>query len=1250
MVRSCLVWLMLCTSLLATSCFRSPDEPEELRPSAEGARVLPHWEVAYQSREVRAMAMRPDGGEGWAAGEGGIIFHYNGKSWKEDKEASSLTESDLQSIWLSADGVSGWIAGVGAVLRLRKGKWEKSSALEQDFLPPNFFRRSVFISAGRDGANPCVVNSSSSWPTDVQCLAGGIFRRAAFSDKSLSITAVVWASSPQPAWAFSQGVNSVIAQRFDHGDWLAPIRIDLPEGSAQSVVTDAWMSSDQTDGWAVGDGGLLLRYQAGRWDRAPESGTLTQEDLREVVMTEAGSKGWAAGSLGTVLAFDGRSWRIAVGPGTLAGDPFSVIWLQEDGLRGWAFDRRGRAFMLEDGTWTLRSGNLSLTLAKLGPVWCDNRSSAWLHGRRDEVVEILRYERDWKVIKIIPEPPGKLLALSRDGSVGWATSGKKLLNYEEGKKAWRPWSGTDPLAGSHLVETETLALSPDGASGLLLRTDGKLYRFRNGDWKLDAEAGARLGEVENLWLMEGTLTGWASGDSNRPLFLKDGVWTGELSSLAEPDIVLVQVFSSTDGEESMGFNEAGKAFRFSRGTWSVDPEFPKEDARREVSAMWIGRNQGLSLMVFDLRNVWALVEGRWLKDRQASGLVPGNSLYSVCLTPDGESGWAVGEEGTILQYIPRKIQSAQLLPEKGASLEKLRGSHILSFHWDVQKNELPAVSLISGKGTETTPRYEVHPVDGSSRKFRLSFDEAAEEFAKSQEGKSHYIRVKARLAHASLPVTAILESRPFPLHGLNVWQKTLVGALGVIGLNLLLFVSATRVRWLRTIVLHPVGAAALGLIVGKFLLTDLLIRFVHPLKLAMFRDYRRRLAQESPLAEWNGRTYIPPQVSLKEEAATNDEGGESAWKDVFQEILRQPRRRLWLVLGQSGLGKTALLEQWARLALEFGQTPLLIRLRTEQPPESEAAAIMEQYGDVKVTPEVARDLLTGGGFVLLLDGYNEDRSPEATRLFVRQVAQRNLVVLTSQFDPEWNSMLDIRQVYLKPFGRNQLCKILEAIWVEKVVESPYLTEIARLPFTARLLAGYIRRNESLPRTELDIYEDLRTGLDPGLLLNLEEAAWAAFKAHEVELSAGPKLPAEFCDAAVTQGILTRRAREGKQSYRFVHERIHRLLVANYLERQDECPLEDWYKEVTPGLGRGYWIDVLDFRGQIKGRLALLGGAAECRAYRLFLRQAAVFSRPIFTQRLYLQYDRLCRTFPELDDPDFVHWAARVLAGADPTEE
>ena len=76
--------------------------------------------------------------------------------------------------------------------------------------------------------------------------------------------------------------------------------------------------------------------------------------------------------------------------------------------------------------------------------------------------------------------------------------------------------------------------------------------------------------------------------------------------------------------------------------------------------------------------------------------------------------------------------------------------------------------------------------------------------------------------------------------------------------------------------------------------------------------------------------------------------------------------------------------------------------------------------------------------------------------------------------------------------------------------------------TAQLLAGFVRRHESLPADRLEIYSSLTLELDRSRLLNLEATAWSLFKANLFEFTADHSLPKEFCDQAVSYLSPTRR--------------------------------------------------------------------------------------------------------------------------------
>ncbi|HTM22257.1 MAG TPA: hypothetical protein VL172_17175 [Kofleriaceae bacterium] len=144
----------------------------------------------------------------------------------------------------------------------------------------------------------------------------------------------VWTDGPT-TWvvggdATGAGARPVIARHTATGGWQAAATGALPDGTLFKV----WGAS-ATDVWAVGSGGLILRYQEGAWAAMPSP---TDERLIAVWGT-ADDDVYAVGgeSGGLVLRWDGASWtRFAAPP-----EPLSGVWraaggpLYVGGNRGW---------------------------------------------------------------------------------------------------------------------------------------------------------------------------------------------------------------------------------------------------------------------------------------------------------------------------------------------------------------------------------------------------------------------------------------------------------------------------------------------------------------------------------------------------------------------------------------------------------------------------------------------------------------------------------------------------------------------------------------------------------------------------------------------------------------------------------------------------------------------------------------------------------------------------------------------------
>ncbi len=76
--------------------------------------------------------------------------------------------------------------------------------------------------------------------------------------------------------------------------------------------------------FAVGQFGVILRWDGTSWSEDPQSISLTQSQLNAVAFTSSG-EGWAVGANGTILHYDGRRWSIEAPPPAESGENISSV-------------------------------------------------------------------------------------------------------------------------------------------------------------------------------------------------------------------------------------------------------------------------------------------------------------------------------------------------------------------------------------------------------------------------------------------------------------------------------------------------------------------------------------------------------------------------------------------------------------------------------------------------------------------------------------------------------------------------------------------------------------------------------------------------------------------------------------------------------------------------------------------------------------------------------------------------------------
>lgn len=315
--------------------------------------------------------------DGWAVGEGGTIIRWNGSSWNS---VASPTANDLYGVWL-ASSADGWAVGatsapaLGQILRWNGANW-------------NFYQTSPVAARlnaihGSASTNVLAVGDSpgAGFPPVIIRWTG-----AAWTDVSPAGVATgvnlfgVFALSPSLAFAVGAPPGAVPATMLR---WDGTIWASIPSGTANGVTLESiWMVSS-TDGWAVGNGGTIVRWNGAAWaaETSPTGATLW------AVQALTSTNVWAVGNGGTIIHRDGTGWTVVP-----SGVPQSLNALYMlSPTEGWAVGDSGGTspvILFWDGsTWT-RVYPVPLVNRYLLDVWMVASTDGWAVGEAGLILRL----------------------------------------------------------------------------------------------------------------------------------------------------------------------------------------------------------------------------------------------------------------------------------------------------------------------------------------------------------------------------------------------------------------------------------------------------------------------------------------------------------------------------------------------------------------------------------------------------------------------------------------------------------------------------------------------------------------------------------------------------------------------------------------------------------------------------------------------------------------------------------------------
>jgi hypothetical protein len=1203
--------------------------------------------LASGGRDLRALWLDANGERGWAVGDFGVMLHYKGEKWTRDKAASAITGGrPLYALRLDARGEQGWAFAAGRlILRYEDGKWM------------------LYEPAS---------NEVSAAGTGVHDLA------------SIGEVHALWLDAQgKRGWAV--GDHGKIL-RYEGGKWT---RDEVAILKNRSVRLEAlWLDANGERGWAVGDGGVMLRCEGGKWafDEAAsnEVSAAGGNDLHALWLDANGERGWAVGR-GVILRYEGGKWtRDEAASLESGGNYLEELWLAANGERGWAFGH-GKILRYESGKWTLDQDVSNKATSATSPghlvaSWFDkNGERGWAVG--DGV--ILRYEGGkWTRDEAASlESEGRdLQALWMDakGERGWAAGADGvILHYEGGK-----WTLDEAASTTGGVDSiRALGLDARGAKGWAVGGRQAVLRYEGGKWTRDeaASASSRGAYLSGLWLDTNGERGWAVGDGGVMLRYEGGKWTRDgIASLASGGNNLTALWLDAKGERGWAVGDRGVMLRYEGGKWTRDEAASASTSGADLRALWLDARGERGWAIGEINPIFHGKEvtlhyeaGKWTPDEAASRAGGGAYINGLWFDANGERGWAVGGNGVVLAATLAPAGTAEV----DSNVKDFSGRAKLRFEGIRPLADSVRLTILDSSGATLVPSENQYftlrrEETNTGEVYVVSFSSKAQEIANRAKGQPFQLRVVANFGDALSPTeVTFLPDNTLYVQGTFWLQPYIYGLVLILSINLALVGGAVFSPWARRLALDPNVRALLGVGLFKYILTEPLLVYVPAIRKLLFRDYRRLLRTHPQLSWWDEHEYVVPRISsrglvlegeawehpgssparLTENARvagqrpdTRSEGGAIA--TLLQSLIANTdsKKQIWLIVGQSGLGKSAFLQQIARAALDRGLTPLLLPLGSGQPPEEEVATLISDYGDLKVATTTAADIVEGGGFILLVDALNEDRHPEATLNFLRKARRRNIILVSSQFSPSWPTTIPVTLIELAPFGREQLGKVLPEGWVDRVLDAPYLSGVAGLPITSFLLGAYITRHADLPPSDFAIYSSLREQLSPNDSMTLDQRAWEMFMVNGQLFKSDDRLTEELCEFAVRSSILTRRSVGDQVNYRFVHERVQRFFVACYLERGDDLDFAKLHKKLDPRFGRVYWSDVIEFLGEAQAN-ARQPIVQRTSAYSSLIRKAGKFAPEVFADRLYPQYQRYRDAGVLATDAALQDWAARFLA-------
>ncbi len=433
--------------------------------------------------------------EGWAVGDNGVVLHYTTwpgqtqPTWQPVRVALSLKQP---LIGIKAVGPDEWWAADNAgIVHYKAGQVEEYKAgrlLDVAMAGPD-----EGWAVGRDGLI-------------VHYQQGQVEKVASPTKFFLSAIEMV---SPDEGWAAGEVDASLL--HYHNQVWE---QVQIPKGSNFSDFNFSDMTViNGNEVWMVGK--MIARYSAGQWNVIVNK--IGEDDSLQAISMVSSDEGWAVGDKGRIMHYQAGQWQEVASPTRNYLTGIAMTSPEE----GWAVGLESTVLHYNKGVWEVVSESVKPLIRGVDIDWVNGEG--WIVGGGS----IYHYQNDaWQRVASPIDDPKLDIGLYAIDMVspteGWAVGGGTadiILHYRQGE--WQPVPSPvklEPYIRQYLYDVAMV----NEQDGWAVGDKGVMLHYTQGNWQLIEPVTKQTLEAID---MVNDHEGWAVGEGGTILHYQNGVWS-----------------------------------------------------------------------------------------------------------------------------------------------------------------------------------------------------------------------------------------------------------------------------------------------------------------------------------------------------------------------------------------------------------------------------------------------------------------------------------------------------------------------------------------------------------------------------------------------------------------------------------------------------------------------------------------------------------------------------------------------------